>query len=119
MKKSLKSLVASVLVVSFLSMPSCLAASNYTYTTTVKDNNKVEPVQGTVVNNTIIDELKFKNHFEEKKIINLSDKPFSGIVEFSTAEKLEGYDKIGYQKGFEKTLLTDTQRIPVLLEYFR
>ena len=55
MKKSLKSLVASVLVVSFLSMPSCLAASNYTYTTTVKDNNKVEPVQGTVVNNTYYD----------------------------------------------------------------
>lgn len=69
------------------------------------------------VANTIIDELKFKNHFEEKKIINLSDKPFSGIIEFSTAEKLEGYDKIGYQKGFDKTLLTDTQRIPVTEDY--
>ena len=69
------------------------------------------------VANTIIDELKFKNHFEEKKIINLSDKSFSGIVEFSTAEKLEGYVKIGYQKGFEKTLLTDTQRIPVTEDY--
>ena len=69
------------------------------------------------VANTIIDELKFKNHFEEKKIINLSDRPFSGIVEFSMAEKLEGYDKIGYQKGFDKTLLTDTQRIPVTEDY--
>ena len=69
------------------------------------------------VANTIIDELKFKNHFEEKKIINLSDKSFSGIVEFSTAEKLEGYVKIGYQKGFEKTLLTDTQRIPITEDY--
>ena len=69
------------------------------------------------VANTIIDELKFKNHFEEKKIINLSDKPFSGIIKFSTAEKLEGYDKIGYQKGFDKTLLTDTQRIPVTEDY--
>lgn len=69
------------------------------------------------VANTIIDELKFKNHFEEKKIINLSDKPFSGIIEFSTTEKLEGYDKIGYQKGFDKTLLTDTQRIPVTEDY--
>ena len=30
---------------------------------------------------------------------------------------MEGYDKIGYQKGFEKTLLTDTQRIPVTEDY--
>ena len=51
--------------------------------------------------NTIIDELKFKNHFEEKKIINLSDKEFSGIVEFKTIQKLEGYDKIDFEKGFE------------------
>lgn len=67
--------------------------------------------------NTILDELKFKNHFEEKKIVNLSGKPFSGIVEFSTVENLEGYDKIDYHKGFDSTLLTDTQRIPVTEDY--
>lgn len=67
--------------------------------------------------NTILDELKFKNHFEEKKIINLSGKPFSGIVEFSTVENLEGYDKIDYRKGFDSTLLTDTQRIPITEDY--
>lgn len=66
---------------------------------------------------TILDELKFKNHFEEKKIINLSGKPFSGIVEFSTVENLEGYDKIDYRKGFDSTLLTDTQRIPITEDY--
>ena len=66
---------------------------------------------------TILDELKFKNHFEEKKIINLSGKPFSGIVEFSTVENLEGYDKINYRKGFDSTLLTDTQRIPITEDY--
>lgn len=67
--------------------------------------------------NTIIDELKFKNHFEEKKIINLSDKEFSGIVEFKTIQKLEGYDKIDFEKGFDKYLLTDTQRIPVTEDF--
>lgn len=67
--------------------------------------------------NTIIDELKFKNHFEEKKILNLSEKPFSGIVEFETTAKLEGYDKISCRKGFDKYLLTDTQRIPVTEDY--
>lgn len=67
--------------------------------------------------NTIIDELKFKNHFEEKKILNLSQKNYSGIVEFQTTQNLEGYEKIGSYKGFDKFLLTDTQRIPVTEDY--
>ena len=67
--------------------------------------------------NTIIDELKFKNHFEEKRILNLSGKPFSGIIEFETTAKLEGYDKIDSRKGFDKYLLTDTQKIPVTEDY--
>lgn len=67
--------------------------------------------------NTIIDELKFKNHFEEKKIINLSDEEFSGIVELKSTLNLEGYDKISSEKGFDKYLLTDTQRIPVTEDY--
>ena len=67
--------------------------------------------------NTIVDELKFKNHFEEKKILNLSDSEFSGIVEFETTQKLEGYEKIDFRKGFDKYLLTDTQRIPITEDY--
>ena len=66
---------------------------------------------------TIIDELKFKNKFNEKKILNLSDKPFSGVVEFKTTQKIEGYDCIAKKKGFDKYLLTDTQRIPVTEDY--
>ncbi len=69
------------------------------------------------ITNTIIEELKFKNHFEEKKIINLSEKPFSGIIEFETTALLEGYDKISVRKGFDKYLLSDTQRIPVTEDY--
>ena len=67
--------------------------------------------------NTIIDELKFKNNFQEKKIINLSNSTFSGIVEFTTTQKLEGYEKISYKKGFDNYLLTDTNRIPVTEDY--
>lgn len=69
------------------------------------------------VANTIIDELKFKNHFDEKKVLNLSDRPFTGILEFTTTKQLEGYDKISVKKGFDKYLLTDTQRIPVTEDY--
>lgn len=67
--------------------------------------------------NTIIDELKFKNHFEQKKIINLSDRYFSGVIEFKSSQVIEGYDKINFKKGFDKYLLTDTQRIPVTEDY--
>lgn len=67
--------------------------------------------------NTIIDELKLQNHFEEKKILNLSDDDFSGIVEFESTAKIEGYETIGYRKGFDKYLLTNTQRIPITEDY--
>ena len=67
--------------------------------------------------NTIIDELKLKNHFDDIKILNLSDKSFSGIVEFETTKKIEGYDLVNTRKGFDKYLLTDTQRIPVTEDY--
>lgn len=67
--------------------------------------------------NGIIDELKFKNNFNEKRILNLSDKPYTGIVEFESAEKLDGYDRISVRKGFDKYLLADTQRIPVTEDY--
>ena len=65
----------------------------------------------------IIDEIKFKEHFDKNKILNVSGKPFSGYVEFESAEKLEGYEKIGARKGFDKYLLADTQRIPVTEDY--
>ena len=69
------------------------------------------------VANTIINELKFKNHFEEKKILNLSGREFTGVVEFQSAKKIEGYDRIDFEKGFDEYLLADTQRIPVTEDY--
>ena len=65
----------------------------------------------------IIDEIKFKNNFEQKRILNLSDKPYTGVIEFESTSLLEGYEKIGSRKGFDKYLLTDTQRIPVTEDY--
>lgn len=66
---------------------------------------------------TIIDELKFENNFEEKMILNLSDKPFSGIIEFESTKPLKGFQKVSSRYGFDKNLLTDTQRIPVTEDY--
>ena len=67
--------------------------------------------------NTIIDEIKFKNNFEQKRILNLSGKTFKGVVEFTSQEILDGYEKISYKKGFDKYLLTNTQKIPVTEDY--
>lgn len=66
---------------------------------------------------TIIDELKFETNFNEKMILNLSDEPFSGIVEFESSKPLKGFQKISSRYGFDKKLLTDTQRIPVTEDY--
>ena len=67
--------------------------------------------------NTIIDELKLANNFDEKKILNLSGKTFSGIVQFKSSKPLDGYDRIDAKKGFDRYLLTNTQKIPVTEDY--
>ena len=67
--------------------------------------------------NTIIDEIKFETKFEEQSIINLSDRFYSGIVEFESAKYQEGYEKFAYREGFDRELLADTQRIPVTEDY--
>ncbi|MCQ2754257.1 MAG: hypothetical protein MJ231_04320, partial [bacterium] len=69
------------------------------------------------ITNTIISELKFENHFDEKRIVNLSDKPFSGIVEIKTSKTLEGYEKYDEEMGFDEYLLTDTQQVPITEDY--
>ncbi len=67
--------------------------------------------------NGIIDEIRFENNFSQRRIINLSNKPFSGIVEFESVEKLDGYEYIGERRGFDRMLLADTQRIPITEDY--
>ena len=69
------------------------------------------------ISNGIIDELKLKYGFDKKRILNLSDKPYSGVIEFESPQILEGYEKIGYKKGFDKYLLANTQKIPVTEDY--
>ena len=66
---------------------------------------------------TIIDELKFENNIEDNMVLNLSDKPYSGIIEFESSKPLKGFQKISSRMGFDKKLLTDTQRIPVTEDY--
>lgn len=68
---------------------------------------------------TIIDELKFENQFKENMVLNLSDEPFSGIIEFESPKELTGFQKISSRFGFDKELLTDTQKIPVTEDYHK
>ena len=69
------------------------------------------------ISNTIIDELKFSNNFKEKMILNLADKPFSGMVEFETVNEENNNCAISVREGFEWNLLTDTNRIPITEDY--
>lgn len=66
---------------------------------------------------TIIDEIKFETKFEEKMVINLSDRFYSGIVEFESAKPQDSYEKFAYYAGFDKNLLVDTQKIPITEDY--
>lgn len=63
---------------------------------------------------TIIDELSLNG--KDDKIINLSDKEYSGVIEFDSTKKYP-YQVIKTKRGFDKKLLTDTQRIPVTEDY--
>lgn len=67
---------------------------------------------------TIIDELKFITKFDERGVINLSNKPYTGTVEFKTTKTFEEFEKVNIQeKGFAKELLTDVNRIPITEDY--
>lgn len=67
--------------------------------------------------NNIIEELKFESDFEEKSVINLSDRYFSGIVEFESTKNYMEFEKFAYREGFDSKLLSDTLRIPVTEDY--
>ncbi len=83
----------------------------------VHEENTIRYKKILQIANTIIDEIKLETHFEEKMVLNLSDKPFSGTVEFESAKKQTGFDKISTRKGFESSLLTDVNRIPITEDY--
>ena len=83
----------------------------------VHAENKIRYAKILQIANGIIDEIKFKNNFNQKRILNLSDKPYTGTIEFESPQKLDGYEKLGYRKGFDKYLLSDTQKIPITEDY--
>ena len=66
---------------------------------------------------TVIDELKFITKFDERGILNLSDKPYTGTVEIKTPKIIGEFEKINSQKGFAKDLLVDINKIPVTEDY--
>ncbi len=52
---------------------------------------------------TVIDELKFENKIEENMVLNLSDKPYSGIIEFESSKPLNGFQKFHQDMVLIKT----------------
>lgn len=63
---------------------------------------------------TIIDELTIDG--KEDKIINLSSKEYNGCVEFCSTKNYS-YQVVNEEMGFDKKLLTNTQRIPITEDY--
>ena len=66
---------------------------------------------------TVIDELKFATNFDERGILNLSNKPYTGIVEFNTSKNFGEFEKISSHKGFDKELLVNINKIPITEDY--
>lgn len=83
----------------------------------VHEENKIRYKKILQIAETIIDELKFETNFEEKMVLNLSDKNYTGTIEFESSKKQTEFNKISTRKGFEKNLLTDTNRIPITEDY--
>ena len=83
----------------------------------VHEENKIRYKKVNQIAESIIEEIKFDTHFDEKMVLNLSNKDFNGVVEFESKDTLEGYDKISTRKGFDKKLLADVNRIPITEDY--
>ena len=64
----------------------------------------------------IIEEIRFGHNFNNSKIINLSDKPFNGVIELKSTKDLP-LQKIKTEKGFDREILTNTQKIPITEDY--
>ena len=86
-------------------------------TDSVHRENKIRYEKILQIANGIIDELKFARDYSQRRLLNLSNKDFSGIVEFDSPLVLKGYDKISERRGFDSMLLANTQRIPVTEDY--
>jgi len=83
----------------------------------VHSENEIRYKKILQIANGIIDEIKLVNHFDQKRILNLSDRTFTGMIEFESTKKLDGYELVGERRGFDPMLLADTQRIPVTEDY--
>ena len=68
------------------------------------------------ISDNIIEEIRFGHNFNNSKIINLSDKPFNGVIELKSTKDLQ-LQKIKTEKGFDREILTNTQKIPITEDY--
>jgi len=83
----------------------------------VHEENKIRYKKVLQIAETIIDELKFDAGFDSDKILNLAEDSYSGIIELKTTKEMKGLQKISSQKGFDKNLLTNTNKIPITEDY--
>ncbi len=84
----------------------------------VHDENILRYKKIIQIADTIIDELKLAIG-EPSLIVNLSNKDFSGVIEFETTQVLPSSEcqLISKRKGFASELLSNTQKIPVTEDY--
>ena len=80
----------------------------------VHNENKIRYKKILQISDTIIDEITQEG--TDNKIINLSDKDYSGVIEFESTKELP-YQVVKTIRGFDKKLLSNTQRIPITEDY--
>ena len=69
------------------------------------------------ITKTVIDEIKFEANLDERTILNLSERMYSGVIEFESTKRLDGFEVFKKRKGFDNNLLTDTLKIPITEDY--
>lgn len=87
-------------------------------TDTVHRENEIRFIKVLEIANSIIEEITIET-CEKSLLINLSNSAFTGIVEFESTTKFseKDFELIATRKGFEDSLLYNTQRIPMTEDY--
>lgn len=68
------------------------------------------------ISDTIVSEIRFNKCLFDK-VINLSEKPFAGVIERVKTNITRDDIVLGEFVGFDESLLTDTKRVPITEDY--
>ncbi|MGN1124561.1 MAG: hypothetical protein ACI4SM_00090 [Candidatus Gastranaerophilaceae bacterium] len=78
--------------------------------------NKIRYKKILQITQTIFDEVKFHIN-KDATGINMAGNPYTGLVEFESTDKNLGWQIVSSRKGFENSILQNTQKIPVTEDY--